>query len=1057
MVLQLAAQSTNFLIYAELIALHRNGYQLWYSSPHAAPMPTSSVPVLVPATSSWDPTITAAVIGATAALVAALLAVGVAIYQTRQSHKTEHEKDELQLRHDQEMERFRRELDVQYHEKEQEKQREEAAQHEMLMAQNNLARAVAYRKALHLDPQISHLQVLDMQRPLEVANIYVRVYVHEDTVVRYAIDPALATAAQQRDPDSFFQAKHHYLEQRVVTAIDPDAVIHKYRRCVIVGDPGAGKTTLLKYLVLMLADGKYPDLADLPIHVELNAFASSEERDVLDYAAHRWEERYAFPQTEARSYMNTMLRDGKAILLLDALDETVMGEQPAQADASYQKVWEAIMRLATRYPSACIVVTARKAGYQQHRPLDGFTVVEVMDFQRKDIRQFVDNWFRSMQEGARVASATDLIARLNRNPRIQALAANPLLLSLIVLVYEAQLDLPDRRAELYRECVDVLLAKWDAKRNIRRRRSFNPDQKRQLLAEVAWRFHQQGRRYFPEQDLFAEIAYFLPALGLSAEDNQQVLQEIASENGLLKEQAHGWYGFLHLTLQEYFAATAVNDQSRFATLVSQSADPWWEEVLLLYAGQTSDASPLLLYLLGKDATNPGKDDLFHTNLLMAGRCLASSPTIRQKGLREEVIERIIALFLQNSYYRLREQVVDILVMIGGDIVTSRLVVLVKDNQITDWHRDAIARALKRLGKGSIAQDLVELLKDSQITEHGRGRIALALGQLGETSVAQDLVELLKDSQITEHGRGRIALALGLLGETSVAPDLVEMLKDSQIANEVSGNIAGALEMLKERSVVPDLVEMLKDSQIDEDVRSRIALTLAHLEERSIVPDLVEMLKDDQISDLAYGNIALALVHLGERSVVPDLVKMLKDGQVSNKARMISAEALGKLGERSVVPDLVKMLKDSQIDTRTRGSIAWALGMLRERSVVPDLVKMLKDSQVDNRTRDSIAWALGELGERSVVPDLVEMLKDSQIDTRACSGIARAIGNLVEDEETMKTCVVLLSHTPASVADAIYNALWYMSRRAEVTIVVGDDGSGEMVKFVPWQGGMKGGI
>jgi hypothetical protein len=102
---------------------------------------------------------------------------------------------------------------------------------------------------------------------------------------------------------------------------------------------------------------------------------------------------------------------------------------------------------------------------------------------------------------------------------------------------------------------------------------------------------------------------------------------------LLKEQAHGWYGFLHLTLQEYFAATAVNDQSRFATLVSQCADPWWEEVLLLYAGQTPDASPLLLHLLGKGSTSPRKDDLFHTNLLTAGRCLASSPTIRQKGLR----------------------------------------------------------------------------------------------------------------------------------------------------------------------------------------------------------------------------------------------------------------------------------------------------------------------------------------------------------------------------------------------------------------------------------------
>jgi len=268
-----------------------------------------------------------------------------------------------------------------------------------------------------------------MQRPLEITNIYVRVLLHEDTMTHYVIDPTLALAAERRNPDSFFQAKHHYLERRMKAAVDPDAAIRKYRRCVVVGDPGAGKTTLLKYLALTLADSKYPDLADLPIHVELNDFVSSDDRNILDYAARRWEQRYAFPQVEAWSYMDMMLKSDKAILLLDALDETVVGEQPAQADASYRKAWAAIMSLATRYPQACIVVTARKAGYQQHRPLDGFTVIEVMDFRREDIRQFVDNWFRFTQGITRAANPNDLITRLNQNSRIQMLAANPLLSS----------------------------------------------------------------------------------------------------------------------------------------------------------------------------------------------------------------------------------------------------------------------------------------------------------------------------------------------------------------------------------------------------------------------------------------------------------------------------------------------------------------------------------------------------------------------------------------------------------------------------------------------------
>jgi len=114
------------------------------------------------------------------------------------------------------------------------------------------------------------------------------------------------------------------------------------------------------------------------------------------------------------------------------------------------------------------------------------------------------------------------------------------------------------------------------------------------------------------------------AINLSPAENELVLQEITSENGLLKEQAHGWYGFLHLTLQEYFAALAINDQARLTLLVEQCGDPWWEEVLLLYAGHVPDASPLLHNLLGKDLAPKRSDDLFHTNLLIAGRCLTSS-------------------------------------------------------------------------------------------------------------------------------------------------------------------------------------------------------------------------------------------------------------------------------------------------------------------------------------------------------------------------------------------------------------------------------------------------
>jgi predicted NACHT family NTPase len=84
---------------------------------------------------------------------------------------------------------------------------------------------------------------------------------------------------------------------------------------------------------------------------------------------------------------------------------------------------------------------------------------------------------------------------------------------------------------------------------------------------------------------------------------------------LLKEQAHGWHGFLHLTLQEYFVAQYALDHAQLDTLLTNRGDPWWEEVILLYAGQAPDASPLLQKLLGQDTNFLLREDiLYHLNI-----------------------------------------------------------------------------------------------------------------------------------------------------------------------------------------------------------------------------------------------------------------------------------------------------------------------------------------------------------------------------------------------------------------------------------------------------------
>ena len=857
-----------------------------------------------------------------------------------------------------------------------------------------------------------------MAQPLKVKDIYVRLRVHQEIRSLYQVDADAMEAEKQHDPNLLLKLSRERLEQRATTALTPEAAIHTYKHCIIVGDPGAGKSTLLKHLALLAGEEKLTDLPNLPVHIELSAFAISKHHDLLEFAAGEWQKRYGFPRTDALSYLQTLFQQGQALLLCDALDETVAGISREEAGASFVQVSQTITNLASLYPLVPIVVTARKAGYHQRSLLAGFSEVEILDFRQEDISQFIQNWFALHPNEQRRSSASDLLTKLQRNPRIAALAANPLLLTLITLVYEDQLDLPERRAELYKQCVNVLLTKWDASRNVIRRREFKPEQKSLLLEEIAWHFHLQGKRYFSEPELLKCIATFLPFVGLMPEKNSQVLAEIAAENGLLKEQAHDWYGFLHLTLQEYFVALYAMKHQQFEVLFARRGNPWWEEVLLLYAGRLPDASGFLQRLLDTLETPAGANqtELFHTDLMLAGRCLAASAVVKQIVLRQDIVTRLFFILQSSPYTLTQKQAAETLAEIGGVAVQAQLVALLSNEQTGQSVRYEIASALGTLGERSVAPQLVALLSNEQTNQSVRYEIASALGTLGERSVAPQLVTLLSNEQMNQSIRLWIASALGTLGERSVAPQLVTLLSNEQMNQSVREKIASALGTLGERSVAPQLVTLLSNEQMNQSVREKIASALGTLGERSVAPQLVTLLSNEQMNQSVREKIASALGTLGERSVAPQLVTLLSNEQVDEIVRREIAFALGTLGERSMAPQLVTLLSNEQMNQSVRQRIAFALGTLGERSVAPQLVTLLSNEQVDEIVRERIAFALGTLGERSVALQLVTLLSNPPKVGQGQSvrlGIASALGTLGERSVVPQLVTLLSNEQPGS--------------------------------------------
>jgi predicted NACHT family NTPase len=280
------------------------------------------------------------------------------------------------------------------------------------------------------------------------------------------------------------------------------------------------------------------------------------------------------------------------LVLLDGLDEV--------REEDTKRVLTQIREVADKFHTNQFVITCRIAA--KDYTFERFTEVEVADFDQEQIAIFAQNWFRLRDP----VKAERFIQKLKENEPIRELATNPLLLTLLCLVFGETADFAANRSELYKEGLDVLLKKWDAKRNIERAqvyKNLSLHRKEDLLSQIALTTFEQKDYFFKQKTVEAYIADFIqnlrdadPDPEVLRLDSEAILKSIEAQHGLLVEQAKSIYSFSHLTFQEYFAAREIVADSAYESLVEHITEKRWREVFLLTAGMMRKADELVLLM-----------------------------------------------------------------------------------------------------------------------------------------------------------------------------------------------------------------------------------------------------------------------------------------------------------------------------------------------------------------------------------------------------------------------------------------------------------------------------
>jgi HEAT repeat protein len=625
--------------------------------------------------------------------------------------------------------------------------------------------------------------------------------------------------------------------------------------------------------------------------------------------------------------------------------------------------------------------------------------MEVLGFNGDDIQRFIVNLSRGRGDqkgGTGSAQAQDLQDALFQNPQMWVLAANPLLLTLMAFAFEQDGKLPKGRVGLYRRGAELLLGTAD------RENLTDTGRKHSLLEEVALHFHRQHVLLFPEDELREVIAGYLSTAKRASPDAVGTLrielEEISGQHGLLWEQINGWYSFSHPTWQEYFAAVAISkrasDNKAFEWVLEALHDPWWEGTVLFLAGVLEDATSFLESILAQE------EDILHSNLLLAGRCLAASgqkSAPRVEGVGLDIIEGLKRLVEGQDHRLLQRQALSVLTEIRGEVVVSFFVALLRRKEIDLGLRAEVAKILGLLHDRSVVLDLLAFLTDDKLASSVRGNIAEALGSLGDEAVIPPLLALLPDETVDPSVRGRVVEALSALGGEPVVSPLLALLPDERIDPYVRERITKVLASLGDGGTSCQsfdfaqdrLVLLLSDEKINPSVRQGAAEAVGFLADESAIPDLLALLSDEKIDPSVRGKAAKALGALGTESVVPPLLATLGDEKVDYSVRMMVAEALGVLGENST-SQLLALLSDEKMDPDVRASIAGTLGVLGDKTMVPQLLSLLPDESIDPAVRWRIVDALSALGDKTIIPHLRALLPNEEIDSSVRWVVAEAL-------------------------------------------------------------------
>lgn len=422
--------------------------------------------------------------------------------------------------------------------------------------------------------------------------------------------------------ERFNRKKREMAMQEEMRAHTPDELMRRvfpaYRMLLVIGDPGAGKTTLLKYYALCCLQEKtdrlFGDASPVRVfYLPLRELKLDENRQyrTLPEQLSLWSSVRA-NAIEANVFDGWLRNAGgtKSLVLLDGLDEI--------SDLELRKAacnW--IDRQHSGFPETYFVVTSRLTGYRKTEGVEleaDHIRADVMDFTAEQQEEFLSKWFKAAyirelclvgldpeawiesQKKAAEERTKTIVEYLGKeeNRGMRELAAVPMMLQIMAILWKEREFLPGNRVKLYSAALDYLLEYRDDRRRIPP--LLPADKARLVLSPAAlWMQEDLEADEAERSAMHKEMQKVLSTLD-HPPSAMDFCKNLIDRAGLLVEygEERREYLFRHKTFREYLAGNQLTEKIKrnsglIAPLVEHFGEDWWNEPLTFFMAQADAA------------------------------------------------------------------------------------------------------------------------------------------------------------------------------------------------------------------------------------------------------------------------------------------------------------------------------------------------------------------------------------------------------------------------------------------------------------------------------------